>query len=73
MSFYDGLSREELAVEKEKVEMAYHAFQKQGLSLNMARGIPSAEQLDLSYGLLTCVTRGEWEKTEQGLDPRNYG
>lgn len=73
MSFYDGLSREELAVEKEKVETAYRAFQKQGLSLNMARGVPSAEQLDLSYGLLTCVTRGEWEKTEQGLDPRNYG
>lgn len=73
MSFYDGLSREELAVEKEKVETAYRAFQKQGLSLNMARGVPSAEQLDLSYGLLTCVTRGEWEKTEQGFDPRNYG
>ncbi len=73
MSFYDGLSREELAAEKMKIEAAYRAFQKQGLSLNMARGVPSAEQLDLSYGLLTCVTKGEWEKTEQGLDPRNYG
>lgn len=73
MSFYDGLSEERLAAEKQKVELAYRAYQKRDLSLNMARGVPSAEQLDLSYGLLTCVTRGEWEKTEQGLDPRNYG
>ncbi len=73
MSFYDGLSEEQLAAEKQKVELAYRAYQKRDLSLNMARGVPSAEQLDLSYGLLTCVTRGEWEKTEQGLDPRNYG
>ena len=73
MSFYDNLSKEQLAAEKEKLEDAYRSFVKRGLSLNMARGVPSADQLDLSYGLLTCVTRGEGEKTEQGLDPRNYG
>lgn len=73
MSFYDGLSREDLAKEKAKVEASYRDFQEQGFSFNMARGVPSAEQLDLSYGLLTCVKKGEWEETEQGLDPRNYG
>ena len=73
MSLYGGMSKQELMQEKEKAESAYREYQKQGLSLNMSRGVPSAEQLDLSYGLLTCVTRGEWEKTEQGLDPRNYG
>ena len=36
MSFYDGLSREELAVEKEKVETAYRAFQKQGRLIGSA-------------------------------------
>lgn len=73
MSFYDGLSREELIKEKQKIEKAYRDFQKQNLSLNMARGVPSAEQLDLSYGLLTCVKRGEWGKSEEDLDLRNYG
>ncbi len=73
MSFYDGLSREELIKEKQKIETAYHDFQKQNLSLNMARGVPSAEQLDLSYGLLTCVKQGEWGKNEEDLDLRNYG
>lgn len=73
MSFYDGLSREDLAKEKAKVEASYRDFQEQGFSFNMARGVPSVEQLDLSYGLLTCVKKGEWEETEQGLDPRNYG
>ena len=64
MSLYGGMSKQELMQEKEKAESAYREYQKQGLSLNMSRGVPSAEQLDLSYGLLTCVTRGEWEKTE---------
>lgn len=42
------------------------------LSLDMTRGKPSPEQLDLADDLLTCVTHGE-TKSEDGTDLRNYG
>ncbi len=45
----------------------------QGLSLNMARGKPSAEQLDLTEGLLTAVKSSEDCFAEDGTDCRNYG
>lgn len=42
------------------------------LSLDMTRGKPSPEQLDLADDLLTCVAHGE-TKSEDGTDLRNYG
>lgn len=49
------MSAEELASFKAEVQKEYDDFKAQGLSLNMARGKPSAEQLDLTEGLLTAV------------------
>lgn len=53
------MSAEELASFKAEVQKKYDDFKAQGLSLNMARGKPSAEQLDLTEGLLTAVKSSE--------------
>ena len=53
------MSAEELASFKAEVQKEYDDFKAQGLSLNMARGKPSAEQLDLTEGLLTAVKSSE--------------
>ncbi len=50
----------------------YAAFKERGLSLDITRGKPSSEQLDLSAGLLTNVTN-ETAMSDDGVDTRNYG
>ena len=67
------MSAEELAAFKAEVQKEYDDFKAQGLSLNMARGKPSAEQLDLTEGLLTAVKSSEDCFAEDGTDCRNYG
>lgn len=67
------MSAEELAAFKAEVQKKYDDFKAQGLSLNMARGKPSAEQLDLTEGLLTAVKSSEDCFAEDGTDCRNYG
>ena len=49
----------------------YEACKAKGLSLNMARGKPSAAQLDLSQDLLSILNEGNC--TIDGIDARNYG
>jgi aspartate/methionine/tyrosine aminotransferase len=49
----------------------YAAFQARHLQLNMARGKPGAEQLDLSLGMLSALTPEDM--MADGLDVRNYG
>ena len=70
---YLSLDKSALAIEKEKLQKAYDAFKAQGLSLNMARGKPCTEQLDLSMPMLDTVN-GESEMiASTGDDCRNYG
>lgn len=47
-------------------------IKNQHLNLDMTRGKPSAEQLDLADGFLTIVDRHKCN-TEEGIDGRNYG
>lgn len=49
----------------------YEACKAKGLSLNMARGKPSAAQLELSNELLT-ILKGD-NCIVDGIDARNYG
>lgn len=72
MSMYDNLGQEALNVSREEVLRAYESYCQKGLKLNMARGVPSAEQIDLSEGLLSVLTRSE-ECIASGIDARNYG
>ncbi|SMC32521.1 aminotransferase class I/II-fold pyridoxal phosphate-dependent enzyme [Sporomusa malonica] len=50
----------------------YEEFQAQKLKLNMSRGIPSLDQLNLASGLLDCLTQTDY-KAADGTDCRNYG
>lgn len=54
------------------LEKRYRAFQARHLSLDMTRGKPCAEQLDLSLGMLTCVDEDSYLAAD-GTDCRNYG
>lgn len=55
----------------EELTAAYSAFRARGVSLDMTRGKPCAEQLDLSLGLLDCLGRDF--RAADGTDCRNYG
>ena len=48
-------------------------IKEMGLSLDMSRGKPAAEQLDLSMGILDTVDAKSVVKSENGTDLRNYG
>ncbi len=67
------MSASELTAKKEELEERYNAFKAQGLKLNMARGKPSVEQLDLSMKMLDLVDSKTDVKASTGDDCRNYG
>ena len=50
----------------------YDALKAQGLSLDMSRGKPGLEQLNLSAGLLTALTDPA-DCVCDGIEVRNYG
>jgi DNA-binding transcriptional MocR family regulator len=53
-------------------ERRYQEFKARGLKLDMTRGKPSSEQLDLAAGLLTNLDPSDY-KAADGTDTRNYG
>lgn len=55
-----------------KLESKFEDYKSQKLSLDMSRGKPCTEQLDLSNGLLNCLGDNQY-KTADGTDCRNYG
>ena len=73
MKAYKDMDKNELLALKEELSGAYEAVKRKGLSLNMARGKPSDEQLDLSMGLLDVVNSGMKVVAADGIDCRNYG
>ena len=72
MTAYAALTESELKKRKEKLLARYRAFQGKGLTLDMTRGKPSPEQLDLSMGMLTGDSCGVY-RSHSGVDCRNYG
>ena len=69
---YDQMSRAELAAEYSAMKSAYEAFSARGLSLDLSRGKPGAEQLDITTEMLDCLNADDC-KTGGGFDCRNYG
>ena len=53
------------------VKEEFDQWKARGLSLNMARGKPSLEQLELSRGLFTALDFDDC--MDDGVDARNYG
>lgn len=70
---YTTASREELLREYEALGTQYRAYLAEGLSLDLSRGKPSAEQLDLCEDMFSAVTSAADAKAENGFDCRNYG
>lgn len=69
---YLSAPRALLVEEREKLSEVYRRYCEAGLSLDLSRGKPSAEQLDLSNDLLTALTPAD-VRAESGADCRNYG
>ncbi|OHX68274.1 aminotransferase class I/II-fold pyridoxal phosphate-dependent enzyme [Flammeovirga pacifica] len=57
---------------KKELQKKYQEYKEQGLALDMTRGKPGVEQLDLSLPMLDLVTSKDY-KTVAGADTRNYG
>jgi DNA-binding transcriptional MocR family regulator len=68
---FDSLSREELAALHARHQQDYAKLQAMKLALDLTRGKPSPEQLDLSNALLSLP--GNDYRDEEGTDTRNYG
>ena len=66
------LEPKQLSRRKMELLDRYRAFQSRKLNLDMTRGKPCPEQLDLSAGLLDCLSRKDF-KAIDGTDCRNYG
>ena len=73
MNVYSQTNTENLKNEREKLLKKYSDFKSQNLKLDMSRGKPCTEQLELSSQLLDTVTSKSKYKTESGIDCRNYG
>ncbi len=72
MKPYHEMSKEELASLKEQLTAVYKEYQGKNLKLNMARGKPSSEQLDLSMPMLDVLNSKSDYMSVDG-DCRNYG
>ncbi|AMN47911.1 aminotransferase [Steroidobacter denitrificans] len=71
MSELTRLCADELRATLAEVRSRYETFAQRGLKLNLTRGKPSAEQLDLSNELLCLPGAGDY--SVGALDCRNYG
>lgn len=65
---YADMTAAELQAEKAALEKRYNDFKAKDLKLDMSRGKPGSDQLNLSNGL-NAVS----DYTENGVDLRNYG
>ncbi len=70
---YNEMSRDELVSLKNELEKKYEEVKSLGLSLDMSRGKPGTDQLDLSVDMLSVMTTADECKAENGFDCRNYG
>lgn len=70
--YLSDMNKEQLLSFKAEAEAKYNDFKAQGLCLNMARGNPCPEQLELSTDMLKVFDDGNFTM-ENGGDVRNYG
>lgn len=73
MTEYKDLSTDEMRTLYDALEKQYEEYCALNLELNMARGKPSPEQLELSMPMLDCVNSTSDCHAADGTDCRNYG
>ena len=73
MKKYTEMTRDELLSEHAALEEEYKKYQSMNLKLDMSRGKPCREQLDLSMGMMDALNSHVDLSCEDGTDCRNYG
>ena len=71
--YYMNSSAQELEQEYQALKQKYEDVKSKGLNLNMARGKPGKEQLDISNGMLSVLDENTDFVGKDGMDIRNYG
>lgn len=67
------MSSAQLTALSEKLADEYKGFMAKELKLDMSRGKPGADQLNLSNDMMDILTSKDNFKSENGFDVRNYG
>lgn len=73
MKSYLEMTRSELTEERQALLNKYEEYKNMKLSLDLSRGKPNSDQLDLNTGMLTCLSKKEEMFGADGFDYRNYG
>ncbi len=73
MKSLQSMTRGELNTQKELLEERYRRYKDLDLHLNMTRGKPAENQLDLSMPMLDVLNSGSDCRDSMGVDARNYG
>lgn len=66
-------NREYLKKELQECTRRFESYREQGLALNLSRGKPCKEQLDLSLKMMDILNSHSVLDSEDGTDCRNYG
>lgn len=70
---YTSMNESELILEYDAVRSEYEEYRRMGLSLDLSRGKPNSDQLDISLPLLSEARPREKCFSINGVDCRNYG
>ena len=70
---YSQMTEKQLESVLEQLRAEYEDIKAKGLSLDLSRGKPGRDQLDLMTDMLTVVSTDEDCFAENGTDCRNYG
>ncbi len=73
MKPYNEMTKEELFGEIQELRLQYRKYQGMELKLDMSRGKPCLDQLDLSMGMMDALNSKVDLSCEDGTDCRNYG
>ena len=70
---YTNMTKDELMLEYNRIKSEYERYCNMGLSLDLSRGKPNSDQLDISLPLLSEARPREKCFSINGVDCRNYG
>ncbi|MEG1778909.1 MAG: aminotransferase class I/II-fold pyridoxal phosphate-dependent enzyme, partial [Oscillospiraceae bacterium] len=73
MTAYKSLTKDELVKLHNELLASYEQYKAKNLKLDMSRGKPSPNQLDLTMKMLDTINSTDSCKAQNGTDVRNYG